>query len=87
MGWHNIFVDNEGSISHCLRLSSITAGSILITDELVALKRENSDPILAVKITKWKKFIGYFGQSIEADQSRVGKKKIYFVHIGYIQIT
>ena len=71
--------------SHRLRLDPITAGSILLNAELVALKREKSEPILAVKRTKWKKFIDYFGQIIEADPSRVGKKKIYFFHIGYIR--
>ena len=52
MGWYNIPGDNEGSISHNLRLSHITAGSILLTDNLVAPKRENSEPILTLKRTK-----------------------------------
>ena len=84
MWWYNILGDNEGSISHLLRLDPITSGCILLTADLVALKRENSEPILIVKRTEWRKFIDYFGQSIEADPSRVGKKKIYIFHIGYI---
>ena len=42
---------------------------------------ENSEPILTVKRTEWRKFIDYFGWSIEADPYKVDKKKIYFVHI------
>ena len=49
MWWYNILGDNEGSISHILRLDPITAGSILLTANLVALKRGNSEPILIVK--------------------------------------
>ena len=51
MWWYNIHRDNEGSISHILRLGSTAAGSILLTYNLVALKRENSEPILTVKRT------------------------------------
>ena len=50
----------------------------------VALKRENNDPILIVKIIEWRKFIDYFGLSIQVDLSRVGKKNIYFFHIEYL---
>ena len=32
------------------------------------------------------KLIDYFGLSIEADPSRVGKKNVYFVRIGCIPI-
>ena len=39
-----------------------------------------------MKRTEWRKFIDYFGQSIEADPYRVGKDKIYLVHIRYIPI-
>ena len=45
MWWYNILGDNEGSISHLLQLDHITAGSILLTANLVALKRENYEPI------------------------------------------
>ena len=64
MWWYNILGDNEGSISHILRLDTITEGSILLNVKIVALKRENYEPILTVKITEWIKFIDYFGQSI-----------------------
>ena len=86
MWWYNILGDNEGSISHILRLDPITSGSILLTVKIVALKRENSDPILIVKRTEWRKFVDYFGLSIEADPSRVGKKNLYIFHIGYIPV-
>ena len=39
MWWKIILGDNEGSISHILWLDPITAGSILLTAKLVALKR------------------------------------------------
>ena len=84
MWWYNILEDNKGIISHLLRLDTITAGSICLTANLVAMKRENPDPILIVKRTEWRRLIDYFGRGIEADSSRVGKKNIYFVHIVYI---
>ena len=84
MWWYNILGDNKGSISHILRLDTINAGSVLITNCFVSLKRENSEPILTLKITEWRKFIDYFGLSIEANPHRVVKKNIYFVHICYI---
>ena len=74
---YNIIGDNVGSISHILRLDTLTAGSILLTDNLVALKRGKYDPILIVKRTEWRKFIDYFGLSIEANPSRVGIKNKY----------
>ena len=37
--------------------------------------------------TEWRKFIDYFGLSIEADPSKVGKKNVHFVRIGAIPIT
>ena len=77
MWWYNILGDKEGSISHILRLDPITEDSILLTIKHVAPKRKKSEPILIVKITEWSKFIDYFGQSIEADPSRKGKKKKY----------
>ena len=79
--------DNYGSISHLLRTDTIDEGSILLTDNLIALKRGNSEPILIVKRTEWSKFIDYFSLSIEANPSRVGKKNVYFVHIGSIPRT
>ena len=51
MCWYNILGDNEGSISHILQLDIITAGSIVLTFKLVALKRKHYDPILRVKRT------------------------------------
>ena len=84
MWWYSILGDNEGSISHILRTDTITAGSILLTANLVALKRGNSKPFFIVKITEQRKFIDYFGLIIEGDQSRVRKKKIYFSNIGHI---
>ena len=82
MWWYNILGDNKGSISNLLRLDPIAAGSILLTSKLVALKRENSEPILTVKITEWRKFIDYFGRIIETDPSRLGKKNIFFPILG-----
>ena len=58
----------------------------LFTVNLVALKRENYEPILIVKITEWRKFIEYFGLSIEAAPSKVGKNNVRFVRIGSIPI-
>ena len=84
MWWYNLLGDNEGSISYILWLDPITVGSILLTVKLVSLKRGNSEPILTVKRTEWRKFIDYLGQSIETYSSRVGKKNVYFVHIGCI---
>ena len=81
---YNIILNNNGNISYCLRLNTINTGSVLITYNLVARKRENPEPILTVKRIEWRKFIDYFGLSIDADPSRVGKKNVYFVHIGYI---
>ena len=78
MWWYNILGDNRESILHLLRLDPITAGSILLTAKMFALKRGNSDPILTAKRTEWSKFIDYFGRSFEDDPSRVGKKKAYF---------
>ena len=40
------------------------------------LKGGNTEPILTVKRIEWMKFIDYFGLSIEADPSRVGKKNV-----------
>ena len=53
MRWYNILGDNKGSISHLLRLDPIAAGSVLLTANLVALKRGKSESILIVKRTDW----------------------------------
>ena len=49
MWCYNILGDNNGSISHILQLHPITTGSILLTSNLVALKKGNREPILTVK--------------------------------------
>ena len=84
MWCYNILVDNNRSISHLLQLDHFTRGSILLTDNLNSLKRENTESILTVKIIEWRKFIDCYGHSVEADPSRVEKKNIYFVCFGYI---
>ena len=38
------------------------------------------------RMRSWRKFIGYFGLSIDAVPYMVGKKNLYFFHIVYIQI-
>ena len=86
MWCYNILWYNKESISHILRLNNVTVGSILITVKLVALKRENPEPILTVKINVWRKFIYCFGLIIEANPSRVGNQNIYSIHTGYISI-
>ena len=86
MWWYNILGDNKVRISHLLWIDAMTTGSILITTNLVALKRKNYDPVLIVKITEWRKFIDYYGLIIEADPSRVVKKNVYIFCIGYIPI-
>ena len=83
MWCYNIIWDNEGSIYDLLQLDPITPGSVLITTKLVELKRGIPETILTVKIIDWRKFIDYFGRSIEADPSRVGKNNAHFVRIGY----
>ena len=44
MWWYNILGDNEGSISHILWIDPITAGFILLTAKLDALKRKIMSP-------------------------------------------
>ena len=75
MWWYNILGDNKVRISHILRIDTITTGSVLIIANLVAPKRENSEPILIVKKTEWMKFIDYFGLIIEdgEDTSKEGE--------------
>ena len=85
MWWYNILGDNAGSISNILRHDPITVGCILLTVKLVALKRGNSEPILTVKRIEWRKFIEYFGLSIEVDPSKVGKKNVLFSVLGLYQ--
>ena len=87
MWWYNTLGDNEGSISHILRLNHITAGSILLTTNLVALKGGNFEPISIVTRTEWMKFIDYFGLSIETDLAKVGKLNVHFFCIGSIPST
>ena len=87
MWWYNILGDNEEMISHLLRIVPIAAGSILLTADLVSLKRGNYEPILIAKRTEWSKFIEYFGLSIEADPSKEGKKNVYIFYIGSIPST
>ena len=84
MWWYNILGDNERSISHILWLDPITSGYILLTDNLVSMIQDTTEPILKVKRTEWGEFIDYSGLSIEDYPSRVGKKKKYFSHVGYI---
>ena len=85
MWCYNILVDNNGSISYILQLDPFTTGSILLTADLIALKRENTESILAVKIIEWRKFIDCFVWSVEANPSRVDKNNIYFCVKGIYQ--
>ena len=85
MWWYDILRYNKGSILHLLQIDTITAGYILVTADLVALKG-NYEPILKVKRTEWRKFIDYIYLSIESNLSRVRKKIIYMIHIRYIPI-
>ena len=78
MWWYNILGDNEGIISYLLRIDTINAGPVIITANLVEPKRKNTDPILAVKRTEWRRSIDYFGLSIEAKPYRVVKENVYF---------
>ena len=80
-----IIGDKVESIYLILRIDAIDVGSILLTAKIVVLKRENTEPILAVKRTKWRKFIDDLGQIIEANPSRVGKKHIDFPILGIYQ--
>ena len=80
MWWYNILGDNEGIILHILQIYHDTPGSVLLTDKLISMKRENTDPILTVKIIEWRKFIDSFVLSIEADPSRVVKNNVIFLY-------
>ena len=83
MWWYNILGDNDGIISHILRLDTITEGSILLNVKIVALKRENYEPILTVKIIDWRKSIDWSGLSIEDNPYRVVKTNLCFSYIVY----
>ena len=85
MWWYNILGDNKGSTSHLLWFDNITAWSFLLTYNIVFLRRGNSDPILTVKIIEWRKFIEYFGLSIEVNPSRVSTKNVYLFVLGLNQ--
>ena len=87
MWWYNILGDNRVSISHILWIDPIITGSILLIDNIVAMKREKSEPILILKRNEWTKLIDSFGLSIDTDLSRVRKLNVYFIHIGSIPIT
>ena len=56
----------------------------LLTANLIYLIGRNYDPVLNVKRIDRRKFIDYFGLSIEDNSSRVGKKNLYVFHISYI---
>ena len=71
MWCYNILGDNKGSISHLLCIDPIAAESILLTDNLVALKRENSEYICIVKRTERNEFIDYSVLNTEAVQYTV----------------
>ena len=79
--WYKSLGDNERSISNILWPDPINTGYFLLASNIVFLKRENPDPVLKVKITEWRKYIDYFGLSIEEDPPRVGKNNVYFVPI------
>ena len=51
------------------------------------MKRGNPEPILIVKRTEWRKFIDYFGLSIEVDPSKMVKNNTHLVRIGSIPDT
>ena len=52
MWWYNKLGDNEVIISDILQINIVTAGYVLLTAKLVALKSENTDPILTLKRTE-----------------------------------
>ena len=82
MWCYNILRGDTGSISHILQLNPITPGSVLLTSNIVATNREKPEPILTAKIIEWRKFIDYFGLSIEVDPSSVGKRTWIFSIFG-----
>ena len=70
---YNIIGDNKVSISHLLRLDPMTERSILLTDNLVALKKENYEPILIVKIIEWRKFIDFLVEVLRPTHPNLAK--------------
>ena len=62
MWWYDILGDNKGIISHLLRLDPIIVGYIVLTNNLVALKKKNDEPILIVKRTEWRTLFDYFSK-------------------------
>ena len=46
---YNKHGDNKGRISNILQLDPTTPGYVLLTDNLIAPKRGNTEPILTVK--------------------------------------
>ena len=84
---YNILGDNKGSISHLLKLDYITSGSDLLTYNLVVLKGEIYETIIIVKRTELRKFIDYFGLSIDTNPYNVEKLNIHLARIGPIQST
>ena len=55
----------------------------MLTADLILIKRVNIEPIFTAKIIEWIKFIDDFGLNIEADPSRMGKKKVFCTHWVY----
>ena len=82
--WYSILGDNEGIISHLLRIYPITSGSILLTIKIVALKQE-----ILIPSKQWNELNG--GNSfivlvyVLSPTHILCTKYIYFFHIGYIQ--
>ena len=83
MWCYNILGNNKGSISLLLQPYLINTGYFLLTDNLVVLKRENTEPILTFQIIEWRILL-FFGRSIEDNPYRAKTNNVYFVHIKYI---
>ena len=81
MWCYNIHGGMKVSISYISCFDTVTEGCFLLNSKIVVLRRENPKSILTVKIMEWRQFIDDFGLNIEADPSRVGKMKVYFVFI------
>ena len=71
----------KGSISYILWFDPIDEGYFLLTSNIVFLIRENTDPILTLKIIELRKLVDFFGISIESDPTRLGKNNLYFLFI------
>ena len=50
MWFNNTLGYNKGSISYILRLDTVTVGPVLLATNLVALKMENNELVLTIKI-------------------------------------